>query len=243
LLRERRFGREQGDEGLTPSDRPDGLALRGCELEPGVGELLPEGLPLRLPGSDRFRRRSMRNAFALDRPTSAAEPSDLPCLRGIGMMGKSGLGADDAGLPAEVSALERHGDGGAGIAEDFGCLGEGLGAFVFGGLGVLAVGRAPNALVATLAAGAASSGGSGAVGTDAGEDGRRHFAACYAEEATLLWDGLTNFGPLEMGARECREGGSADQLDTRSLMPLGMIPQRASKGPLATTVALHDKAL
>jgi len=160
-------------------------------MGPGVGELLPEGLPFRLLGSGRFRCRRMCRAFALDRPTGAAEPNDLPYLRGIGMMGESRLAADGAGLPAEFAALEEHRDGSAGIAENFGCLGEDLGALVFGGLGVLAISRAPGALVAALAAGAASSDGSVAVGDHASTGRGAHGAGGCAEEAVLLWDGLT----------------------------------------------------
>jgi len=102
----------------------------------------------------------------------AAEPDDLSCLRGIGMMGEPRPAADGARLPVEFATLERHGDGGAGVAEGLGLGGEGAG--LLGGLGVGAVGGAPGTLVAAFAAGATSSYGSVALRADAGKEGGRH---------------------------------------------------------------------
>jgi len=127
----------------------------------------------------------------------AAEPGDLPCLGGIGMVGEPRFAADDAGLAVEASALERHGDGGAGRAEGE-CLG-GEGAGLLGGFGVGAVGVAPGALVAAFAVGAASSGGAVAVGDRARTGRGVHGAGDWAEVAALLWDGVTAFSPRKTG--------------------------------------------
>jgi hypothetical protein len=208
VLGERRFERERGDERLTPGDRQDRLAFRRREVGPGGGELLPERLPFRFSGGARFRRRCLRGAFALESAMRAAEPGDLPCLRRIGMMGESRFAADGAGLPAEVSTLEEHRDGGAGLAEGA-CLG-GEGARLLGGFGARAVGVAPGALVAAFAVGAPSSGGAVAVGTGARDDGGGHGGAIVLWTVVILWDGVTVFVPRKPGVLHVRESSFAD---------------------------------
>jgi len=121
-------------------------------------------------------------------------------------MGKAPFAADDAGLPVKVSALEEHGDGGAGRAEGE-CLG-GEGAGLLGGFGVGAVGVAPGALVAAFAAGTASSGGSVAVGDRARTGRGVHGAGDWAEVAALLWDGVTAFSPRKPGGVRVSANGS-----------------------------------
>jgi hypothetical protein len=207
--------------------RPEGLAFCGREVGPGLGELLPELIPCGFLGSKGFRRRSLCGAFALEGSVGAAEPGDLPCLGGIGMMGEPPFAADGAGLPVEFAALERHGDGGAGRAEDR-CLG-GEGAGFFGGFGALAVGVAPGALVASFAVGAASSGGAVAVGTGARDDGGGHGGAVSGRVAVFLWDGVTKRGsPLFV-----RKRASANDLlrTPKSHLPPRRLPELGDLAP------------